>query len=59
MMKTYAKVRCLKDFRLALPDGNLNGRKGDITMVELRIAALMEKAELAEIIGVMQTEMEP
>ena len=58
MTKMYAKVHCLKDFRVALPDRDLSARKGDTKVVELRIAAIMEKAGLAEIIGVMQAEME-
>ena len=55
----YARMRCLRDFRLALPERDLEAKKGEIVVVELRFAALMEKHGLAKIIGVMQTEMEP
>ena len=56
--KKYVHVRCLRDFSVALPRRDLHAKKGDVVTVELRVAKLMQRYELAEIITGVQKEME-
>ncbi len=56
--KKYARVRCLRDFSIALPDEDLYAKEGEIVTVELRVAVLMQRYGLGEIVGVVQGEVE-
>ena len=51
-----AQMRCLRDFRVALLEGDLDLREGQIITIQLREAVLLQKYGLGKIISVMQTE---
>ncbi len=52
MTRAVARVQCLRDFRIAVPQGVLSARRGEVVTTELRVAALLEKAGVARIVEV-------
>ena len=58
MRTTYARVKCLKDFRVALPKEDLAAKEGEVIAMDIRFAAILEKQGLVKIVGI-QREMEP
>ncbi len=54
-----ARVKCTRDFRIALPKEDLTAKEGEIIVVDLKFAVLMKKYGLGKIIGLTQREGEP
>ncbi len=54
--QTYARVKCIRDFRIALPKDDLTAKEGEIIVVDLKFAVLMEKYGLGKILWLTQRE---
>ncbi len=54
--QTYARVKCIRDFRIALPKDDLTAKEGEIIVVDLKFAVLIEKYGLGKILWLTQRE---
>ncbi len=51
-----ARLRCLRDFAVVLPERDVYARKGEVITVDLRAAVLMERYGLGKIVAVQRRE---
>lgn len=49
--QTYARVKCIRDFRIALPKEDLTAKEGEIIVVDLKFAVLMRSTDLGRFYG--------